>query len=231
MKRDLAINLLEKTQEDYNRIAPLFSSKRFFIPEEFYQFLPLIKEKEKILDLGCGNGRLFEVLKEKNISYFGVDFSEEMVKIASQRYPNAFFQKANALSLPFKDNFFDKIFCFAVFHHIPSLDLRIEFLKEAKRVLKKEGLFIISVWNLLKTKKILVLKYALLKILKHSFLDFKDIFYPWKNEKGEVLAWRYFHCFSLRELKGLSKKAGFFVKKAYERKSGRESNLYLILQK
>jgi len=223
--------LLKKIQEDYNRIAPLFSSKRLFIPEDFYHFLTLIKEKEKILDLGCGNGRFFEVLSGKDISYFGVDFSEEMIKIASQRYPNAFFQKANALSLPFKDNFFDKVFSFAVFHHIPSLELRMEFLKEVKRVLKKGGLFILSVWNLLKTKKLLVLKYAILKVLKFNSLDFKDVFYPWKNEKGEVLAWRYFHCFSLGELKKLGKKAGFFVKDCYEKESGKESNLYLILQK
>ncbi|MGB9598407.1 MAG: hypothetical protein ACPLZH_00985, partial [Minisyncoccales bacterium] len=75
MDKDFAIELLKKTQEDYNKIALDFASKRSTLPKDFFDFLPQIKEKERILDLGCGNGRLWEVVQKKNVFYFGVDFS------------------------------------------------------------------------------------------------------------------------------------------------------------
>ena len=234
MDKDFAIELLKKTQEDYNKIALDFASKRSTLPKDFFDFLPQIKEKERILDLGCGNGRLWEVVQKKNVFYFGVDFSEKLLEIARRKYPRVFFQKANVLSLPFDDDFFDKIFSFSVLHHIPSFEFRLTFFREARRVLRKGGLFVLSVWNLLKTKKLLLFKHTLLKLFGLSPLDFKDIFYPWKDERGTILAWRYFHCFSLNELKKLAKEVGFKIKDAYKKgRNGesKESNLYLILEK
>ncbi len=41
----------------------------------------------KILDFGCGNGRLLELFSGKNIDYTGVDISEKLVDIAKGKYP------------------------------------------------------------------------------------------------------------------------------------------------
>jgi len=41
----------------------------------------------------------------------------------------------------------------AVLHHIPSLEFRLEFLKEAKRVLRLGGLLILTVWDLKEKRK------------------------------------------------------------------------------
>jgi len=236
MDRKYAEYLLEKTRKDYNLIADEFSRTREYIPEERKKLLlQYITPGEKVLDLGCGNGRFYEVLG--NIDYYGVDISEKMIETAKNRYPKAKFQVTDALNLPFPNNFFDKIFSFAVFHHIPSQEFRLQFLKEARRVLKKEGLLILTVWNLNPCQMILIggyrraedfLKYQIFKILRKLNLDFGDFFISWQN-----IIPRYIHCFTFNGLKKLTQKAGFKIKDGGILKSlkSKESNIYLVAQK
>lgn len=200
--------------------------------EELRELTKDISDNDKILDLGCGNGRLLEVLKDKKIDYIGVDSSEKLIKIAQKKYPQADFQVADALSLPFPDNYFDKIYSIAVLHHIPSKKYHLQFLKEAKRVLKPEGILVITVWDLWQKKFWkLILKYTFLKLTSQSKLGFKDIFYPWKNQKSKTEVLRYFHCFTKKELIDLAKKINFKIKKIGNLKYRSRSNLYLIAQK
>jgi len=228
MDQEYAKYLLDKTQADYNRIASHFSNTRKYIWDDLKYFKKFAQDKDRILDLGCGNGRLLELFKNKDIEYIGIDNSKELIKIAKQKYPDANFQVGSALNLPFKGNSFDKVFSIAVLHHIPSKKFRIQFLQEAKKVLKPNGLLILTVWNLWNKKCLrLHLKHIGLKIVGKSKLDFKDIFYPWKSQQGKVLAQRYIHCFTKRELEGLFKKAGFQIKEiGFLGKSKR--NIYVI---
>jgi ubiquinone/menaquinone biosynthesis C-methylase UbiE len=230
--------LLEKTREDYNRIAEDFSRTRSYLPEDIKLLGKYAQEGDRVLDLGCGNGRLIELFKDlRNIEYIGVDSSEKLVEIAKKnqgsRIKNQEFLTADALSLPFENNHFDKIYSIAVLHHVPSEELRLRFLDKAKRVLKPGGLLILTVWNLRYDKFWQILKFAVLKMLRRSKLDFKDVFIPWKNSKGEILARRYIHCFGKRELKNLAEKAGFQIEEigTLSRLAGRNSNIYLIVKK
>ncbi|MCD5396277.1 MAG: class I SAM-dependent methyltransferase [Candidatus Pacebacteria bacterium] len=231
MDLNYAKHLLEKTKEDYQKIAKNFSQKRSYIPQDFLYLKKFIQKGDRILDLGCGNGRLYEIKNETE--YFGVDFSEKMIEIAKKRYPQGKFLVADAFSLPFKDHFFDKVFCLSVFHHIPSKFYREQFLKETKRVLKKDGLLVLTVWNLLPKRKTksLLLKYTFLKLIGKSKLDFFDIFLPWRDSKGEVVIERYLHIFTLNSLKKTIKKAGFEVLEAkILKRTERESNLLILAQ-
>lgn len=229
MNSEYAKYLLEKTRKDYNLIAEDFSRTRSRIWEELRFFEKYIADNEKVLDLGCGNGRLYELFKEKTIDYYGVDFSEKLIEIARKRYPQFEFQVADALNLPFSANFFDKVFNIAVLHNIPSKELRLKCLKEIKRVLKPEGLLILTVWNLGSFRKFIIfLKYIVLKIIGKTKLDFDDTFIPWGKQVS-----RYLHCFSKKELKKLSEEAGFKVKevKILKRSKSKESNILLIAEK
>jgi len=203
MEKDYAEYLLKKTKEDYNLIAEDFSRTREEIwPEMRFLFDDYLMAGEKVLDLGCGNGRWFELFKEKKVDYVGVDFSEKLIEIAKKNYPQAKFQMTDVLNLPFPNNYFDKIYSIAVLHHIPSEEFRLKSLKEAKRVLKPEGLLILTVWRFHEPKELyLILKYTILKLIRRSKLDRKDIFEPW----GKKIK-RYYHCFSKRELINLIKK-------------------------
>jgi SAM-dependent methyltransferase len=236
MDKKYAKYLLAKTKDDYNLIADDFSRTRSFVWEELKPLADYIIPGEKILDLGCGNGRLLQIFKGKNIDYFGVDSSEKLIEIAKKRYPNKKFQVADALNLPFPNNYFDKIYSIAVLHHIPSVEFRRRFLKEAKRVLKPEGLLILTVWNwwdfwrgwFLGNYFKFITKYTLLKIFGKSKLDFKDVFIPW----GDKIQ-RYFHCFTLKELSSLVREINFQIKDLgyLNRNKTKKANIYLIAEK
>ncbi len=233
MKSDYAEFLLEKTRRDYDAIADDFDKKRDYLPPDFAILQDYVDKGDKILDLGCGNGRLKEVIGDR-ADYHGTDISGSLIRIAKKKYPDANFFVSKPLSLPFEDNFFDKVFCLAVFHHIPSVRIRKEFLKEIRRVLKPEARIILTVWDLNGSKKAkrLLLKYTLLKLTGRSKLDFKDIFYPWKNSAGKVVINRYIHIFSEKELEEIIKSAGFIIKeKGILERSQKGKNIFIIAQK
>jgi ubiquinone/menaquinone biosynthesis C-methylase UbiE len=238
MEREYAEYLIKKIREDYNLIAEDFSRTRAFVPEEFKKWvLQYIFTGEKVLDWGCGNGRFYEIFAKMGVDYFGVDVSEKLIKIAKKQYSRAKFQVISSFNLPFPDNFFDKILSIAVFHHIPSQEFRLKFLKEARRVLKTDGILILTVWNLNPLRMVLIgewkrflsfLRFSILKILGKSKLDFRDFYIPWRN-----LCQRYVHCFSKGELEDLAKESGFKIEEIGVLKSQKtkESNIYLIAKK
>lgn len=230
MNKEYAQFLLNKTKEDYNLISEEFSRTRWFVWEETkFLFNDYIKEGEKILDIGCGNGRYFELLKIKNADYVGIDNSSKLIEEAKKKYPEADFRVADALSLPFGDDSFDKVYSIAVLHNIPSKELRAKFLSEAKRVLKKNGLLVITVWKFHQLNDYLrMIKYFLLKIVGGSKLDFKDFLEPWSDK-----ALRYFHWFSKRELKKAILKSEMKIKETgvSKNKKGNRRNIYIIAQK
>lgn len=235
MDRKYAEYLLQKTKEDYNSIANDFSRTRGYNWKELKILETYLANGEKILDLGCGNGRLYDFLKDKQIDYYGIDISEKLIEIAKSRYPEGKFQVANVLNLPFPENFFDKVLNIAVLHHIPSKEFKLQALKEVRRVLKKDGFLLITVWNLWQRKTAwqLFFKNAFLKLIGKTKLDFKDIFYPWRNQNRKIIAQRYFHLFTKKELKKITEKAGLKIKEIgiLERPSSKDNNIYLIAKK
>lgn len=56
-----------------------------------------------LLDLGCGNGNLFNLVKEYNFDFYGADLSENTINVAKSRYKNANFVVLDAHNLPFGD--------------------------------------------------------------------------------------------------------------------------------
>lgn len=229
MDSDYAKYLLKKTRQDYNLIADDFSRTRQSPWEELGFFREYIRDKDVILDVGCGNGRLLDLFKEKDIQYVGIDNSEKLIKLAKEKYSQGRFLTADALNLPFPDNCFDKVFSIAVLHHIPSNDLRQRFFKEIKRVMKTNGFLFLTVWKFHRLKELFfLLKYAFLKTIGKSRLDWMDILEPW-GKKAE----RYYHWFFGRELESLARKAGFKIKKKgiIKNPSKNRQNFYLIAEK
>jgi ubiquinone/menaquinone biosynthesis C-methylase UbiE len=230
MDKQYAKYLLERVQGNYNLIAKDFSRTR---DRPWYEIRFLFSDYlfagDKVLDLGCGNGRNLIYFKEKIVDYYGVDYSSRLIKIAKEKYPEENFRVGNALNLSFANNFFDKVYSIAVLHQIPSKSFRLKFLKEVKRVLRPKGLVVLTVWNLYRKEHILsVLKNYFLKLFGKTKLGYRDILVPW-GDKTE----RYYHFFSQKELKNLVEKAGLKVIKQGVAKSdnGSRQNLYIIAQK
>ncbi len=95
----------------------------------------------KILDFGCGSGIFVGELQEKGYQVFGTDISEEAIKYGGLKgIKNLKVQNSNKLDYP--DNTFDAVLSMDVLEHLEDESWAI---KEAERVLKPKGKFIIMV--------------------------------------------------------------------------------------
>lgn len=104
-----------------------------------------LPEGMDILDLGCGTGILFDMLRRKvgaSGSVTGIDFSYEMAQKAHRNFPfpNVNVIDADAISLPFADSSFDMAIAFSAFPHFSNQQRALE---ETHRVLKDKSLFVI----------------------------------------------------------------------------------------
>jgi len=103
----------------------------------------LVGRYKNILDTGCGTGNLTIKLAEKN-KVIALDLNTSMLEIAAEKTKqnsNVTFKKGDVTKLPFGNNTFDVVTSVNVLYH---LDNPIDAIKEAERVLKYGGLFIIA---------------------------------------------------------------------------------------
>ena len=209
MNRKYAEELLIKTSADYNKIARKFSSTRKYLSADLWDLKKYAEAGDCVLDLGCGNGRLTELFKDMNVCYIGGDSSSKLVEIAREKYPQKNFVILDPIKLDFPPERFDKVFCLSVFHHIPSVEFRLAYLSEIYNVLKSGGYLILSVWNLWNRSG------TFWQIIKngifHPKLDLNDIFFPFRDNSGKILANRYIHCFKKNELEKLLLESGFEI--------------------
>jgi len=97
-----------------------------------------------VLDLGCGEGRLYPLLSKKG-NYCGIDIDSKYITKAKTSFPKGCFEIMNGDYLSFGDMYFDIVFCgFNVIDEIGD-----KALSEIYRVLKTGGLFIFSYHNIL----------------------------------------------------------------------------------
>lgn len=98
----------------------------------------------RALEIGCGPGRLLKPMSQWFGEIHGVDISDQMVERARARLrgiPHAHAHVALRSNLEmFADESFDFVYSYAVFQHIPSREVVLGYLAEARRVLKEGGL-------------------------------------------------------------------------------------------
>jgi len=223
-----AERILALNKTTYNKIAAQFSQTRKKpLWPELYQFKQYIKDNDKILDIGCGNGRLLELFDDVRVDYIGIDTSQKLLDQAQKNVKNfnskIKFIQGDMLKLNVGNNFFDAVFMIASLHHLPAR-YHAKALKEAYRVLKQGRHLLMTNFNLwqfsLKGKT--VWRYKVLG---------KNVITLWNKHP------LYYYAFTLRELKRKCRKAGFKIKKAYYAKAGKSAhfynghNLVLVLEK
>ena len=99
----------------------------------------------RVLDVGCGTGRLAAALVEKaHAKVWGVDASAEMVAVARESLPeSAGVRRAEAEALPFRDGWFDRVTMSLVVHLVD----RPRAFAEARRVVGDDGRVAISTFH------------------------------------------------------------------------------------
>ncbi len=222
--------LLSVVKNNYNEIADDFNKTR----EKNFHFLVLkiinelnIKSGDKILDLGCGNGRLVKNLPS-DIFYLGIDNSSKLIELAKEKYQkeNIVFKQQDILKI---DEFiflnFKYIFCLAVFHHLPGKKNQLYFLQQIYDKMSTGSILILSVWRLRNSLKFFKIFFSSFfkQLCRGRILDYGDLlFYGFKEN-----SLRYYHAFSLCGIKKIIVKSPFnnvkFKKDKY--------NYYFILKK
>ncbi len=146
---DLVRHILSKPDERGDLTSDLFRLK---IRDKVRQ---LIKNNNGLLlDIGCGNGLLYENLltKQNKLKCIGIDTEYEMLKIANKSFkkkkPHSLnFLKAHAQSLPFLDKSIDIAICINTFYNFYAKDDVVTALEEMERVCKRDGFIIFDVRN------------------------------------------------------------------------------------
>ncbi|MDD4251123.1 MAG: class I SAM-dependent methyltransferase [Candidatus ainarchaeum sp.] len=99
-----------------------------------------LKKDDYFLEVGCAQGHYLKKAFKKTKNVFGIDISKEFITKAKKTGANV--QITSGEKLPFKNNFFNFVLCTETIEHIPNWKKSI---KEIKRVLKKNGLVIITI--------------------------------------------------------------------------------------
>jgi len=110
-----------------------------------------LNKGDRLLELGCGVGRIGRELAPKVAHWEGADISANMLKVARERlaeFPNVGLTELTRSNVrPLPDASFDKAYCVAVFIHMDKEDFCL-YLEDLARVLKPGGLLFFDTWNL-----------------------------------------------------------------------------------
>ena len=197
----------------WNKIANKWKDFRINPVPPVIKFLK--NKKGKVLDLGCGSGR--NLIDDKNLEFYGIDFSEEMIKIAKQK-PYKKVLQSNAWEIKFPDNFFDYAIYVSALHCIPSEKNREKSLIELSRVLKPKARAFISVWDKEQPKfkdkgEEVYLKWAFQENEKETFV--KRYYKLYTKEEIIKILEKYFKIIKVysKEVEGKDKTSNRFVKR------------------
>lgn len=214
-ERLLAIN-----REFYDRFGGQFSATRQRLQPGMKKILDSIRENDSVLDLGCGNGHFLHEISERGRrqTLLGVDLSLPLLRDAESA-PNVSFREVDLAKLSSLSNQlsiedgWSLISAFAVLHHIPSDELRLDILKTVHSLLKENGRFVLSNWQFLNSEKLKSRIQPWSKVgLSDREIDDGDYLLDWRSG-GEGL--RYAHHFSAEELHQLAGQAGMRVSESF----------------
>lgn len=130
----------------YQHLAHVYDA--FFpIDEHVTSFIKqVIQTKGHALDLGCGTGRVTQIIHDLGMEVTGIDLDETMIEVARNRHPKVKFEVKNMLDA-FKHESYDLVTCFGnTLPHLDESSLRLFFEKVSKH-LSMSGVLIIQMLN------------------------------------------------------------------------------------
>ena len=93
---------------------------------------------KKVLDIGCGYGRLISILLLIASQVYGIDISPWAITEARKHIKNATFDTYDGKTIPFSDGFFEGALSWTVLQHIPGDEIE-NICREISRILKPES--------------------------------------------------------------------------------------------
>jgi 2-polyprenyl-3-methyl-5-hydroxy-6-metoxy-1,4-benzoquinol methylase len=243
MKPEVRERLHAVNREFYARFAQAFSEMRSDDAYEIKQIPSYIKPGSRVLDIGCGNGRLGIrlVREDEHLTYTGIDSCEELLSIARQTVvlelipgdasrvlfkrvdiaESKWIEEVRKVPLPAR---FDIILLMAVLHHVPGKEERMRILRQACDLLSPNGRIIFSAWQFPESERMRekIVPWNILEV-GESELEPGDSLLVWK--RGGI-GYRYCHWIDESELEELAQASGLSIDKTF-RSGGYEGNLSL----
>lgn len=164
-----------------------------------YQGTEGVSFSQPSLDLGCGDGKIAEILFDEHFTY-GVDNGEAkdvQEAVDSKRYQKIFLESAEKMSLP--DSSVNFVFSNCVIEHIPDNEA---VLRETSRILNKGGAFVFTVPSNNFPEYLF-----LTNTLASWGLGFLSRFYKYRRNK----MLNQFHCYSVADWQEKLSKHGFRI--------------------
>lgn len=131
----------------YDEIAREYhaSRNRFDHRKELKEFAAMLPKNARVLDVGCGAGvPVAKFLVESGFDVTGIDFSENMLRLAEKNVQKARFIKGDMTELDFEDNSFDGLTAFYSVIHVPR-EKHFSLFQSFHRILKPEGIMLVCV--------------------------------------------------------------------------------------
>jgi SAM-dependent methyltransferase len=225
MDQATARRLVELNREFYQTFAGDFSATRQRLQPGVRKILAGLDGSESILDLGCGNGQVARALAHSAFAgtYLGLDLSPPLLGLAAHgldtsryRFVSANLAEVGrwAAVIPSGPSY-ERVFCFATLHHLPSMRARLELVRTVRTLLGPGGRFVLSTWQFLNSEKLKarIQPWALAGI-REAEVDEGDYLLDWRGSTaGRGL--RYVHHFSEAELVRLAEQGDFEVRETF----------------
>lgn len=244
MNEGMIDRLLALNREFYASFADHFAASRSVSDPALTSILPYLPSGARILDVGCGNGRLAWLLDRERPGsrYLGVDAIPELIEEARSEALRLSHTEARFQVLDISDadwtkklvqlspsdprrQGFDCAVALAVLHHIPGFDLRAQVLRDIVSLLRAEGCVIASTWRFLAHERMRrkIVDWGAVGI-DGDEVEPGDFLLDWKRG-GRGL--RYCHLVDEDEMEALAAASGLVVRETF-RAGGREGDLSLF---
>ena len=206
----------------YNDISSKYSMVKTKPWKDFQSYLSFLEDKFNLpssgilLDIGSGNGRNLILFQEDNFHLIASDLSYSLLKSLVQ-IPTQKIQSINndMRVLPMKKKIADFVLLIASLHHLRKTKDMLKVLEEISLILKDDGYLILSCWRRWKpssrNKMLADLFLFPFKKINNRRWKHGDIMLPWYDERRKVIAKRYYHLFTKRELLKIIKKSNFSI--------------------
>lgn len=138
----------QKVKALFNEIAQYYDKTNNYISfftHYIIKYLALkelnIKPRSMILDVCCGTGDFTQIINKfyPRVNIIGIDFSQNMIKLAKIKNPNGVFAVADCLNLPFKEREFNYV---TASFGLRNIENRKQAISEIYRVLDFGGEFL-----------------------------------------------------------------------------------------
>jgi len=153
----------------------------FNLEIDLSQFIERVPSEEKVLDYGCGYGRITELLYQNGYNnIIGIDTSGEMIRRGKLMHPHLLLHKAQESKLNFPEGTFGAVIVCAVLTCLPEYQQKVDTLTEIKRVLRPGGIMHIAEFcnesnNMFMSKMGVLMHHQNPKELKNLFTSFIEL--------------------------------------------------------